>query len=279
MVAIYKPTNMIVCYDNRISPDSVTSVSDTNFTATAPFSETNLEYEDPGRLYKVTSVGSSPQYVEFQLDTTYQVDCFGIYRHNLYSSQGAPPVLELQYYSGGWVSMSPGSGMVIAHDYDHAVVYDTTINDDRFRIEFTGVSNPFYVGGFFLGMHREVDMNPRDGRMAMSVQMPYIITETSGSVKYVVNRGDIDPKTLSMEWTRLQQSEVEFWNSTLRQPSNRTRILGVIDPLNYTDVAASSTTAYGLPAFFGYLQSIDTLPRSSYLADRRYDMRVQMFGV
>ena len=272
------PTKMTIAYGNAIDPANISSVTyGGNVTPVTGFSADNLQYPDPGRLFKFNVTPSDPTAdinINFSPALT-SVNCVGLLRHNLNSanSWGAAPYLDVEI-----PATTHQATMTIRGDTDTLVLFDSvgSVSQVTFELNWPGgAPNAVnHIGSVFVGTsYQELVTNPTDGLLEVSTESAIAIQESSGGSRHFLSLGDRDRTDMSFETRRAREADAKFFGRDINEDGNRHKMIGVIYPWETQAVGVTD-----MPHFFGYIEKVRIKPRASAATDRRFDLAVDFIG-
>lgn len=259
-------TNMLVAYNNVVTPELVTAVTLTNATADSGFPESNLKYPAPKREMRVSTTNANDRVIRFDFASAVTVSCMGICYHNLISAGYDNVKVEYSADGSAWSNVGTGTVSLAGSsnaDNDFLIRFDAVSGVTHWRVTLgktSGTRPAFYVGMIFLGVFYELVRNPSDGEIAQEIDLGLAFEEDDGSGTWLApgssSADDIVDFTLS--WSRLTQFEARFLRFDIGR-ANKRRIVAIVGPEQ-----ASTSMPIGQEHFFGYMTHIVTQAVSGY---------------
>ena len=265
-------TKTVVGFDNKIDAALITAVTIANATAHAYYPVTNLKYDDPWRMCKVTTSPTAAPQIKFQFAAAQMFTCFGIINHNL-ATQSYGVTLESSVDNSTWVTIGSITAGTMISDGNILLRFPLSSNHAWWRITLTKASAwpTFYVGSFFLGQHQSLITEPLDGGVNSRMEVPIEFTQSSGQAKHV--RWGVSKYTTDCEMTfeRASQSTVLQLAETVGRRNLR-KTIAFVQPGQ-----VSSIQPVMGEHLFAYLQALTVSPRVG--APHKADIVLQLAGV
>lgn len=188
---------------------------------------------------------TSDPWIEITLGSAVNVDCLGIYNHNLDEVGGN---IYLQYYDSGWITIEE---IIPDGKYPIMIAFDV-VNSDNFRLFFDTPTLEPEIAVMFLGKAMEFPFPP-DSPVTPLVESVQANVEFSQAGHLLGSIISHHPLTANYKWSNIDRTWFEsdyrpFWDDHAKwlipfffcwDITNRPYdvIYGIIDPgMNFTEV-------------------------------------------